>query len=56
MTQTEESRLASKQGFFYTGFLGIGLAALGVEVGPSPWTAWLSEFPARVVEELTYRS
>jgi hypothetical protein len=60
MTQTEESKLAAKQGLLYIGLLGNALGWLGVDVGPSPWTAWLSQFPARrvaprwVVNELTY--
>jgi hypothetical protein len=46
MEETPESYLAARQGVTFTGLLGIGLAFLGIPIGPNPFLSWITKFPS----------
>lgn len=50
--RTPESELATKQGLMITGLLANAIAYLGVPIGPSSWTAWISMFPNRMAGKI----
>jgi hypothetical protein len=43
--QSEYTLRGSRQGLTFTGILGIGLAYMGMPVGPNLFTSWITQFP-----------
>jgi hypothetical protein len=43
--QSDYTMRAARQGLTFTGILGIGMAYMGLPVGPSFLTSWITKFP-----------
>ena len=45
MDMSTESVKGARQGLTFTGMLGVGMASLGLPVGPNVLVNWITKFP-----------